>query len=370
MREAGCRGQEYFTPGTCVPESGLEFYCTSSGTGKHGGRYVFSYNMRRFGVEWEEVRKNCILRCGCISICGHRKTLHDVVYEGFCGSLRDERPCERGILKYKCKQWPITITSNFEDVEWGKEYDQATTQILRFQTTVTQSFISGYGAISLYDDYTSNYEIIRWPQNDPDLKTHRDYQERYRTQTYGGSLSQNRDVARNIREESQIVETFTGRGFKFVEHNSRGASAHGGADFMGRYGGRIRSMGDSGVLQIPFQRYLNTSNWEFPFEVYWEAFNYITWYETATKTAWVPGMLDILDFPFQRKTPDTWDTEWKGSNQVFSLVERGVWFELWLEYKFHQLQENQRGCFSETLDDFKKRFMKISWYNPLSRYPC
>lgn len=138
---------------------------------------------------------------------------------------------------------------------------------------------------------------------------------------------------------------------------------------MGTYGGRMRCVGDPGVLKISFQPYLNTKEWAIPFKVYWNALDYICWYETDTKTVWVPGLLDTDDFPFERNASrDTVDKEWSGSNQIFNLNGQGVWRDKWLEHMRDSW--NMFRSFVQGDPKHEQDFQNEDWTTTLTRYPC
>lgn len=80
----------------------------------------------------------------------------------------------------------------------------------------------------------------------------------------------------------------------------------------------MRTLGDSGVLSISFQPYLDTGDSAVPFELYLNTARYISFYETAAKTTAVPSLLESLDFPVERIPMTESDRGWSGASHLFN----------------------------------------------------
>lgn len=289
----GSRATEYFCPGACVAGSDVDFYCPSD----IQTVALFTEYLSLMGVKWDTIGSS-------------KEEFLDYFAMGF--KLLKGTLCHRGrIIDIQC-------------IWSASQRRTATSNIFHFHSTPVQCFISGFAAVSLYDKYTLAKQAIHWTANDTNTargQRHRKYFQKGVLSVNNGEVVEHTpssdDEARN---ELKIVEKYRDRGFKFVEYFSQGALAHGNGNEIGCYGGRFRSVGDSGCRRVSFKPYVKHHNWHIPFDVYYDALSYISWYETEYKTTSAQGILDD-DFPYQRKSRTHFDKNWSGPNQIFDPME-------------------------------------------------
>jgi hypothetical protein len=326
----GSRATEYFCRGACVPSSDWDFYCPSD----IETVALFTYHLSRMGVEWHSLERS-------------EEEFPDYSAMGF--------HLLKGTLEHNDRAIDIQCI-------WNKrQHCTATSSLLHFHSTLVQCFISGFAAVSLYDKYTSSKQVIHWPANDTNIsrgQRHRKYYSGWALELddrgeFKEYLPSSETKPHN---ELKILEKYRHRGFEFVEYLSKGEIAHGnGHREIGCYGGRFRSIGDSGCRKVSFKTYLKHDQWDIPFDAYYQALDYISWYETEYKTIPIGGILDV-DFPYERKSYTHFDKGWSGSNQLFDPMITSYTGEMvnnpapWLNQDF------RRG-------DFHRFFYAY-------RYPC
>lgn len=105
------------------------------------------YNLSQMGVEWTA-------RAELTVTSNSPPLVHGDQYSTLSFEVK------RGTLRYKGGKWEAQVICGPD------QRRLATTNILDFYSTITQSFICGFGAISMYDEYPSNYEIVYHSQND------------------------------------------------------------------------------------------------------------------------------------------------------------------------------------------------------------
>ena len=186
---------------------------------------------------------------------------------------------------------------------------------LRF---VSLQGLSRHAGIDVYINRSGPH----WPANDkttPRSQPHRIYQQ------FGllalldeGKVDEYIPIHDESRDERKIIEKYSGRGFQFVDYFSCGAPAHGGV-MIGYYGGRFRCVSDTGCRKVSFKPYIKHENWRIPFDIYYKALDYISWFETMYKTTSTHGIL-IDDYPYQCKGSKI-DIDWSGPNQFFDPMQ-------------------------------------------------
>ncbi len=296
---SGSRAAEYFCPGACVASSDVDFYCPSDTETVA----VFTYHLSLMGVEWSPVEP---------------RVEEGEFQDYFAMKLR----LLRGTLRHKGQTFDIQCI-------WSDCQRRTATSILfQFHSTPVQCFISGFAAVSLYDKYTSVKKAIHWPANDKNTargQRQRKYRQKGRLSVVAGEVEEYIPEDVGSGNELKIIEKYSGRGFQFVEYFSLGTLAHGNGNEIGCYGGRFRSVGDSGCRRISFEPYIKHSDWHIPFDTYYKALNYISWYETEYKTISTQGILDD-DFPYQYNGRT--DEGWSGPNQIFDPMESSYAIEI------------------------------------------
>lgn len=322
---------------------------------------MFTHHMQQFGVTWElgfQQPKFLGITCPCSRpyIPWHQDE-----------HVKATLTVQSGFLKHEGGQWPVKLIHHTDNRHL------ASSSVFNFPSTVTQAFISGYGAVSLYDDYTSNYEIIRWPSNERQQFLRVTLgpigQSQFLNRTTRNSTD-SRDFCKSDADNaSKSITKFFARGFKLVEYGSRGFAAHGHANPPGPYSARKRSIRDSGVLRISFKPYLTQTKWNLPFEVYWKAINNISWYETAKKTACRPEIMEIFDPDWDMKHfYYFWDKELQTQNKTFKLIATKTWADAWLETKVNA--GKKPVDFPGTQEAFAREKRRKYWSKAYLRYPC
>jgi hypothetical protein len=290
----GSRATEYFCRGACIPGSDWDFYCPSD----LETVAIFTYHLSRMGVKWNSLERS-------------EEEFPDYFAMGF--------HLLKGTLQYNGRAIDIQCI-------WNKlQHRTATSCVLHFHSTLVQCFISGFAAVSLYDEYTSSKQAIHWPANDTNMS--RGQRHRIYVTDSALELDEHGEPEEYIpgnepesHNEFKILEKYQHRGFEFVEYMSKGEFAHGsGHGDIGCYGGRFRSIGDSGSRKVSFKAYLKHDQWEIPFDAYYQALDYVCWHETEHRTIPSGGVLDI-DFPYKRKACTDFDKGWSGSNFLFDPI--------------------------------------------------
>jgi hypothetical protein len=299
---SGSRAAEYFVPGLCVEGSDLDFYCHTDLA------IMVQFWLGGMGVQWDEFQPEegpGVINPG----------LEDYTVSGFR-------------VFYGTVESPSGIVYAVQLI-CGKNC-LASTCIFDFHSTITQCFITGFAAVSLYDMYSSHKQAVHWKGNDTNVsraQPTRLYATRntllLSNHAQGGEgplvpaiLAPNPET-----DPGKIPRKFKERNVDFVPYFSQGAIAHGGSSHdLGPYGGRYRTIGDNSVLKISFEPYLDSRSWRVPFLTYFNAMKYIAFYETPYKTVSVPSLLERLDFPFNRSALSEHDREWSGCNHLFDPI--------------------------------------------------
>ncbi|KFY01357.1 hypothetical protein O988_02796 [Pseudogymnoascus sp. VKM F-3808] len=289
----GSTALEYFCPGALVDGSDLDFYCPSD----IETVALFTYHLSLMGVEWATLGSSL-------------EEFLDYYAMGF-KLLKGTLSHEGRIIDVQC-------------IWSASQHRTASSNIFHFHSTMVQCFISGFAAVSLYDKYTSSKQGIHWTANDTNVARG----QRHRKYIQNGVLSVEDSEVQEYtpgsgdkdQDELKIIKKYGDRGFKFVKYFSQGTIAHGNGSEIGCYGGRFRSVGDSGCRRVSFKPYIKHNHWDIPFDVYYDALSYISWFETAYKTTSTQGIL-YDDFPYERKSRTQYDKDWSGPNQIFDPME-------------------------------------------------
>jgi hypothetical protein len=298
----GSTATEFFSPGAHVASSDVDFYCPAD----IETIALFTYHLSLMGVEWAPT-----------TLRPSKEEFLDYYAMGF--------ELLKGTLRHKGR------IINIQCIWSTRQRRTALSNIFHFHSTLVQCFISGFAAVSLYDKYTSAKQGIHWTANDTNVargQRHRKYTQKGVLSVEDGEVQEYTPGSSDEdRNELKIIEKYRERGFKFVEHFSKGTLAHGSGNEIGPYGFRIRYVGDSGCRIVEFKSYLKHDGWNIPFDVYLGALRGILWGETEYKTTSMQGIYED-DFPYQRKSRTSFDKEWSGPNQIFDPMESSYATEL------------------------------------------
>jgi hypothetical protein len=176
------------------------------------------------------------------------------------------------------------------DVQLMWRHDYSGSQcVVKFHSTAPQCFISGFAAVSLYHNLTSNDKSVAWYLNDIFLDP------RERIQTDGivddPHRLQEDYRARHIEKYKTQMERnkvakqkYVDRGFTYVTKTCDDKP-------MGRFGGVLRHIGDDKSYIVPLNKYLDVSSWRPTFDEYMDRLNYVSWIELDGRTEMISNPL-------------------------------------------------------------------------------
>jgi hypothetical protein len=266
MRESkvvlsGSRPVNFFKPGCSSRESDYDFYAEDNA-------YciaIFMVYMTSIGVHWSlpNITEEDVVR------------LQDDYYK---------------LARFQLIRGTLNRDGRVLDVQlmWRHGYSGSQC-VIKFHSTAPQCFISGFAAVSLYHNLTSNDKSVAWYLNDISI----DLKERIQTD---GTV----DVPRSFRDdyEARPIEKYKtqmernkvakqkyiDRGFTYVTKTCDDKP-------MGRFGGILRHIGDDRSYIVPLDKYLDVSSWRPTFDEYLDRLNYVSWIELEGRTEVIPNPL-------------------------------------------------------------------------------
>ncbi|KAF4627298.1 hypothetical protein G7Y89_g10854 [Cudoniella acicularis] len=173
--------------------------------------------------------------------------------------------------------------------------------VLKFHSTAPQCFISGFAAVSLYHNLTSNDKSVAWYLNDISL----DLKER--TQIDGrvdvphgfqddGEARPAEKYKTQMERNKVAKQKYIDRGFTYVTKTCDDKP-------MGKFGGIIRHIGDDKSYVIPLDKYLDVSSWQPTFDEYVDRLNYVSWIE-------LEGRIEVVSNPLSKYVCLDTSPEW------------------------------------------------------------
>jgi hypothetical protein len=134
--------------------------------------------------------------------------------------------------------------------------------VVKFHSTAPQCFISGFAAVSLYHNLTSNDKSVAWYLND----ISRDLTERIQTE---GTVDVPRQYKTQMERNKVAKQKYINRGFIYVTKTCDDKP-------IDRFGGILRHIGDDKSYIVPLDKYLDVSSWQPAFDKYMDRLNYVS----------------------------------------------------------------------------------------------
>ena len=201
--------------------------------------------------------------------------------------------------------------------------------VVKFHSTAPQCFISGFAAVSLYHNLTSNDKSVAWYLNDIFL----DSRERITTDGIVDVLRRFQDdyeaqpmekYKTQIKRNKMAKQKYVDRGFTYVTKTCDDKP-------MGRFGGVLRHIGDDKSYVVPLDKYLDVSSWQPTFDEYMDRLNYVSWIELDGRTEVISNPLSeyaCLDMPPENFKPER-SLEGDDLHSVYLRILAGEHHKLW-----------------------------------------
>jgi hypothetical protein len=266
---AGSRAVAYFSPDACAIDSDWDFYCQGDlilGT-------AFTVALSGLGFTWED----------SVELPG-RKDSHGSEEYPSSGMLFN---ILRGTVTTK------GVTHNVQ-VMWI-DRRAATTNVIGFHSSLTQCFVSGFCAVSMYHHLTRRQLFFHWGHNDRDRMANRKTTARgesnYSPDSGGEQLQEQYEYS--TQRSATVANKYTARGFSCIRYDSPiGLVSHHGSlrTVSPTAGVRIRHVSDGGSYVVPFDKYISLSNLDACLYLIYAlgTIGMLAWLERAGRTTAVP----------------------------------------------------------------------------------
>ncbi|KAH8799667.1 hypothetical protein F5884DRAFT_758148 [Xylogone sp. PMI_703] len=266
MRESkvvlsGSRAANFFKPGCCSKTSDYDYYIEDNGH----CIAIFMIYMASIGVCW--------------ALPSEKE--EDIARQNDAFYILARFQLIRGTLNKDGQVFHIQLI-------WRQRHS-ASQCVVKFHSTAPQCFISGFAAVSLYHNLTSNDKSVAWYLNDifldPGARIQSDdivdVLRRFQGDYEATSAEQYKiQIERNKLAKQKYID----RGFTYVTNTCDDKP-------MGKFGGVLRHIGDDKSYILPLDKYLDVSSWQPTFDEYIDRLHYVSWIE-------LDGRTEVISNPF------------------------------------------------------------------------
>jgi len=193
---SGSTASAFFAPGANTEESDIDIYCP----GEDGYIVALTFGLSKLGVQWDISNEDAEDTDE-----DDNSIVDDDAYDNMLKSLKIIRGTitTRGIVRKVQVMWA-----------YGKP---ASSNIVLFHSTITQCFISGFCAVSMYHNLTRLNRFVHWGYNDAS---------RFRTNTDDGIIitdtieysALQTKYEYSTKRSAEVADKYATRGFKYTTY--------------------------------------------------------------------------------------------------------------------------------------------------------